>query len=168
MRSYISRKLHVTFRRLYIYLHGLFALVASVRRQNVFCSKSHLNCTWYPNLTPTFPRIGVDWHSALQYSCDKTCRRLMMCSFFIWQMKKKLWRKWEAITSYTDHRQKVIILPVLGKKGLNYYYYYYFFFAIVYFFQQYTSLHNFIGVRSPVEGPFMCSHETKIYTSNQI
>jgi hypothetical protein len=45
-----------------------FTLLANVRYKNVFCSESHLNCSWFPNFKPSFPNIGVDGHSTLQHS----------------------------------------------------------------------------------------------------
>jgi hypothetical protein len=38
-----------------------------VRFQNVSCSKSHLNCSWSPNLEPSFPKLLMDIvHSSTQ------------------------------------------------------------------------------------------------------
>jgi hypothetical protein len=56
------------------YLHGS-TLVSSVRHQNVIRSKSHLNCSRFPNLKPSFPKISVDWHSTHHYSRDGMCSR---------------------------------------------------------------------------------------------
>jgi hypothetical protein len=43
-------------------------LLASVRIQNVSYSKSCLNCSWFPNLKPSFPRNGVCRQSTTFYS----------------------------------------------------------------------------------------------------
>jgi hypothetical protein len=51
------------------YFHR-FALLANLRYQNVFCCKSYLNCSWFTNFKPNFPKTGVEGHSSLQHSCD--------------------------------------------------------------------------------------------------
>lgn len=51
------------------YFHS-FALPSGMRFQNVFCSKSHLKCSWFPNFKPCFLKIGIDGHTTFQYSGD--------------------------------------------------------------------------------------------------
>jgi hypothetical protein len=46
-----------------------FALPPGVRLQNVFCSKSHLKCSWFPNFKPSF-QIGIDGYTTFQYLGD--------------------------------------------------------------------------------------------------
>lgn len=54
---------------IFTYFHT-FILIASARNQNVFCSKPHFNCSWFPKLKSSFPETGVDGHSRIQYSGD--------------------------------------------------------------------------------------------------
>jgi hypothetical protein len=42
----------------------------SRRFQNVFCSKSHLNCSWFPKFKSSFLKIVADRYSSLRYSGD--------------------------------------------------------------------------------------------------
>jgi hypothetical protein len=44
------------------YFHS-FALPPGVRFQNVFCSKSCLKCSWFPNFKPSFLKIGIGGHN---------------------------------------------------------------------------------------------------------
>jgi hypothetical protein len=49
-----------------------FTLLASVRTQNATCSKSRIGCT-LPNFKPSFPIIGDDGPSTLQYLDEDVC-----------------------------------------------------------------------------------------------
>jgi hypothetical protein len=46
-------------------------LVADVRSQNAFCSKPHLNCSWFPNFKHRFAITGVDAHSTPYHPGDE-------------------------------------------------------------------------------------------------
>jgi hypothetical protein len=52
-----------------MYFHS-FALPPGVSFQNVFCSKSRLKCSWFPNFKPSFLKIGIDGRTTFQYSGD--------------------------------------------------------------------------------------------------
>jgi hypothetical protein len=60
------------FFRFFAHFHR-FTLLASVRFQNVLCFEAHLNCSWFHNFKPSFPKIGVDGHSTLRRSADDSC-----------------------------------------------------------------------------------------------
>jgi hypothetical protein len=52
-------------RTLWVYL---VSSLASLRFLIVFCCKSHLNCSLFPNFTPSFPKFDVGVRTTFQYS----------------------------------------------------------------------------------------------------
>jgi hypothetical protein len=62
---------HTVTHHLHAYFN-VFTLIASVKFQNDFCLKLHLNYSWFPNFKPSFPKTGIHVHSTLlHYSCDE-------------------------------------------------------------------------------------------------
>jgi hypothetical protein len=77
-----------------------FALLASVRFQNVFCSKSHLNCRLQRDFKSIFPNIGADEHSAVPPN-------------FHWSRSKTQVSLHLSVSSRI-HSQSVTLFPIIG------------------------------------------------------
>jgi hypothetical protein len=78
-----------------VYFH-VFTLVTSVSLQSVFGSESHLICCLVLNFKLGSLKVGIDWHSALQY-----CGSVLLLRYVLSQTD---FTEYELILSHATRR----------------------------------------------------------------